>query len=145
MSDRTPSMRGNRSGRGRSGRGISRGRSYHNPQPRRHYENPKKNLSDYIYYIGTSKQVNDYHATTKYLIIYIKKTYQYREDIGNALEERSTLQFKIQVPRLMTSDNNDEQERSLENEQFKILYRAEIDSYVKRKDTYVSNIGNAYA
>ena len=73
MSDRTPSMRGNRSGRGRSGRGISRGRSYHNPQPRRHYENPKKNLSDYIYYIGTSKQVNDYHATTKYLINYIKK------------------------------------------------------------------------
>ena len=49
------------------------------------------------------------------------------------------------MPRLITSDNNDEQERSLENEQFKILYRAEIDSYVKRKDTYVSNIGNAYA
>jgi hypothetical protein len=145
MSNRTPSMRENRSARGRSGRGISRGRNNPNLQPRRHYENPKKNLSDYIYYIGTSKQVNDYNATTKYLINHIKKSYKYGEDIGNALEERSSLQFKIPMPRLMTSVNEDDQERSLENEQFKILYKAEIDSYVKRKDTYLSNIGNAYA
>jgi hypothetical protein len=61
------------------------------------------------------------------------------------LEEKRTLQIKIQMLRLMTSENSDDQESSLENEQFKFFYQAEIDSYVKRKDTYVSNIGNAYA
>jgi hypothetical protein len=34
--------------------------------------------------------------------------------------------------------------KNIENEQFKILYTSEAASFVKRKDTYVSNMGNAY-
>jgi hypothetical protein len=32
-----------------------------------------------------------------------------------------------------------------ENEEFKVLYRAKIDSFVESQDTYLSNIGNAFA
>ena len=53
------------------------------------------------------------------------------------------LQLSCRGLQISTSDDKLDQER--ENEQFKMLYKAEIDSYVKRKDTYHSNIGNAYA
>ena len=32
-----------------------------------------------------------------------------------------------------------------ENEEFKVLYSAKIDSFVESQDTYESNIGNAFA
>jgi hypothetical protein len=67
----------------------------------------------------------------------------YGEDIGNALESKGSLEFNVKMPKLQVSENENGDERVIENEEFKILYKAEIDSYVKRKDTYLSNIGNA--
>ena len=68
-------MRGR--GRGNSrGRGSSRGRGDRskNNKPQR------KTLSDYTYYIGSSKQSADYEVVTQFIINHIKKTYEHGND-----------------------------------------------------------------
>jgi hypothetical protein len=47
----------------------------------------KKGLTDYNYYLGSARQVLDYKTTTKFLINYIKKTFDYGSNIGQALKE----------------------------------------------------------
>ena len=61
-----------------------------------------------------------------------------------AVELREPLDFSQLRPSLQISKNDDATAREIENEQFRICYRAKIDSFVKRKDTYQSNVGNAY-
>jgi hypothetical protein len=51
------------------------------------YKPSKKTLADNIYYLGSAKQVADYETTTDYLINHIKKTFNFGNDIGTALEE----------------------------------------------------------
>ena len=51
-------------------------------------------------------------------------------------------------PKLSTSDKDpstQKQEYEVETSEYKIIYRAEVDSWTRRKDTYRSNIGRAYA
>ena len=107
MSGRIPSMRGNRSGRNRAGRGPLKSKNQDNrSSSRKNYEIPTKNLNDYIYYIGTSKQANDYQATTKFLINHIRKTYLYGEDIGNALESKGSLEFNVKIMNFLFINQN---------------------------------------
>ena len=144
MSGRNSTIRPQRGGRTRGGRIMNRNRISYDGQTKKIIES-RKSMSDYIYYIGTSKQASDYVVVTKYLINHIQKTYINGEDIGKALETRMPLDFATLMPRLQISTSDDKSDQERENEQFKMLYKAEIDSYVKRKDTYHSNIGNAYA
>jgi hypothetical protein len=147
MSGRNSSnVRPQRGGRNRGGKNMNHnGATYDNQTIKKNLENSWKSISDYIYCIGSSKQASDYVVVTKYLINFIQKTYIYGEGIGKALEARVPLDFATLMPILQLSINEDTSDRERENEQFKMLYKAEIDSYVKRKDTYHSNIGNAYA
>ena len=46
----------------------------------------KKQLSDWVYQLGTAKQASDYENTTSYLVNYIQSKFEYGEDIGRALE-----------------------------------------------------------
>ena len=50
---------------------------------------PKRTLQDYTYYVGSAKHAADYEETTKYLINYIQRTYEYGSGVAellNALE-----------------------------------------------------------
>jgi hypothetical protein len=47
----------------------------------------KKSVNDYNYYLGSAKQASDYETTTKFLINYIVKTFDYGNDIGQALRD----------------------------------------------------------
>jgi hypothetical protein len=47
----------------------------------------RKSLNDYNYYIGSATQASDYETTTEYVINYIKKTFDYGNDIGTELKE----------------------------------------------------------
>ena len=37
----------------------------------------KKSVNDYNYYLGSAKQSSDYETNTEYLIIHIKKVFDY--------------------------------------------------------------------
>jgi hypothetical protein len=47
----------------------------------------KKSVNDYNYYLRSAKQASDYEMITQFLINYIKKTFNYGSDIGQALKE----------------------------------------------------------
>ena len=126
-------MKGRGTGRGKAGRTKST------------TSTSPKGLSDYFYYIGSAKQASDYVVVTKYLINHIRKTYTFGDDIAEALEKRAPMDFNKLMPTLQVSDSSDEATKARENKQFEMLYEAEIASFVKRKDVYKSNLGNAYA
>jgi hypothetical protein len=70
---------------GRTCRGASKLSTKSSGMPKKE---TKKSVNDYNYYLGSAKQASDYEMTTKYLIInYIAKTFEYGNDIGQALRE----------------------------------------------------------
>ena len=128
------------SGRGRAGR-FNRTRSQQKTESR-------KTLQDYTYYIGSAKQASDYNTVTKYLINYVRKTYTNGDDIANALDDGTPVDINDWKPTLSISAKDqvkEKQEYEAETEEYKILYKAEVDSWIRRKDTYRSNVGRAYA
>jgi hypothetical protein len=47
----------------------------------------KESVNDYNYYLRSAKQASNYETTTKFLINYIVETFEYGNDIGQALRE----------------------------------------------------------
>ena len=45
----------------------------------------KKSSEDYIFHVGSHKQVADFETTNEYVINHIKKTYSYGNDISKSL------------------------------------------------------------
>ena len=88
------------SGRGRGrfgGHGRHSGRGKDNNKSAQ-VKTSKKSVSDYIYYVGSAKQAADYESTTDFLINFIKKTFDFGNDIGTALEnleEFDILKYKL--------------------------------------------------
>ena len=78
------------------------------------------------------------------MINHIKKTYSCGEDISDALELRIEVDFESKRPSMRRSTAKDKEERETENEEFSILYKAEVASYMKRRDIYADNLINAY-
>ena len=72
----------------------------------RHYNNTKyksqeqcKSLQDYVYHIGSAKQASDYVIVMKYLLNHICKTYTFGDDIANALETQTEMDFTMNMPK----------------------------------------------
>ena len=133
--------------RGRQGFQSSRGSS----RGARHYDNTKyksqeqcKSLQDYIYHIGSIKQASDYVIATKYLLNHICKTYTFRDDIANALETQTEMDFTMIMQKQQVSRNTNADEKDWEDQEFSMLYRAKITSHIAREDKYRSNLGNTY-
>ena len=78
--------------RGRSSRGGGRGRG--KPKSSSQTSNAakpvvRKTLADHVYAIGSARQASDYSVITAFIINHIRKTFEYGDDIGDALESRS--------------------------------------------------------
>jgi hypothetical protein len=105
----------------------------------------KKNLQDYQYYLGSAKQALDYESTTSYLINQIKKTYAYGNDIATALNQLKHVDLSEFKPTLKASQSKDEEIKNLETEQFRMEFKTLFDVYIKREQTYQTNLSKAYA
>ena len=106
----------------------------------------KKSVNDYNYYLGSAKQASNYETTTKFLINYIVKTFEYGNNISQALREleypdpdswRPTPDpdsgdYYAQRSHL-GNDPNDEAQRAFENKQFKIKFKSEFDDFCIRR------------
>ena len=53
--------------------------------------NKKQFVTDFNYYLGSSKQASDYETTTEFLINHIKKLNDYGNDIGTALDKLESI------------------------------------------------------
>ena len=107
----------------------------------------RKTIADYVYHTGTAKNASDYPVITAYLVNFIKKNYVNGEDIGTALEMQEQYSFENIKPKMnrIISEELKGEEIEAQKEENKILYEAEVASYVKRRDLYNSNLGKAYA
>ena len=98
-------------------------------------DNRKKTLADYVFYIGSAKQASDYVVTSQYILNHIRKTFEHGDDIADALEAQQKPDFDDWMPALRISSAENEAQRAAEGAQYAILYKAKIESFVRRTDT----------
>jgi hypothetical protein len=106
----------------------------------------KKSLSDYIFYLGSSKQAVDFKTTNSYIINHIKKTFNFGNDTSTSLETLEYYSIEQHKPKLQTSEEVDDIIlQDTKNEQFKMVFKAEYDAFMKRKQFLETNKTKAYA
>jgi hypothetical protein len=109
------------------------------------YQPSKKTISDYVFYLGSAKQAADFETTKEFLINHIKKTLDFSNDIGTALEKLEQFDVNKHKPTLQYSKKTNDDAKAAENEQFKIEFKAEYDAFMKRKQCLETNMTKAYA
>ena len=55
----------------------------------------RKTLADHIYYMGSACQASDFSVITNFLINHICQTFEYGNDIANALESKTPTDFAL--------------------------------------------------
>ena len=60
----------------------------------------KKNIEDYVFYLGTSKQASDYETSAKYILNHIKMTFERGNDIAESLLTLTKMNTKGWEPKL---------------------------------------------
>ena len=78
--------------------------------------NKKQFVTDFNYYLGSSKQASDYETTTEFLINHIKKLYDYGYDIGTALDKLESIDTATWKPSMQASVETDEATKVIENQ-----------------------------
>ena len=144
MSGRGRGYRGGRSShRGGRGRGRSNRSSSQKSLQAAKLAAARKTLADHVHSIGSAKQASNCTVITQFIINHVRKTFECGDDIGDALEKRIDTAFP--APILQPATATDAAAKALEEKQNKILYRAEVATYVAQKDNCQANEGKAYA
>ena len=60
----------------------------------------KKNIEDYIFYLGTSKQASNYKTSAEYILNLIKMTFERGNDIAESLLTLTKMNTKGWEPKL---------------------------------------------
>ena len=122
--------RGRGRGRGRGGRGGQGGPEQSNDKDKATTK-VRKTLADHIYYVGSARQASDFSVITDFIFNHICQTFEYGNDIANALESKTPTDFALLMPTLLTSSDPDKTVNQRENKQFTLLYEAEIQRFVE--------------
>jgi hypothetical protein len=132
------------SGRGRGGRGRFQARTLYTEPQKENYKE-KKSISDWSYYLGSTKQTSEFEATTKFLMNYIKQNFEFGNDIATAIINQKPISTKIWKPKMLFSRNINPELKEIENEQFKIEFKADYNHYCSWEQIYNINVTKAYA
>ena len=136
-------MNGRYPTRGRGGRGGRRGRKpYYNERPK---EVKKKTIEEYYFYVGSSKQASDYENTNEFIVNHIKKTFDRGNDVAEAIRTLVKIDTDTWKPRLQSSTDPDDDIKKLEDRQYEMEYKAELNEALGRKRMYNDNLFKAYA
>jgi hypothetical protein len=111
-------------------------------------EKKKHHVTDFTYHLGSAKQASDYETATEFFINYIKKTYDYGNDIGSSMEQLEPIDTSSWKPKMQLSSKDDKteaSEKALEERQFEIEFKADYDEYRKRLQVLENNQTKAYA
>jgi hypothetical protein len=136
------------SGRGR-GRNTSHGQQSsgrENEQMKTSQLKSSKNtFADNMHYLGSVKQAADYEKTTDFLINHIKKNFDFGNDIGTTLEDLSLFDIANYKPSLKISIQDEVTAKLGEDTQCEIEFKAELEGYMKRRQSLEVNILKSYA
>jgi hypothetical protein len=138
-------MSGRGRGRGRGGRGKFQVKTTYMGEPKKEYKETKKSISNWNYYLGSTRQASKYEATTEFVIKYIKQNFEFGNDIAMTIIHQNPIATKIWKPTMLFSRNIDPELKEIENKQFKIKFKANYDHYYSREQIYNNNVTKAYA
>ena len=105
----------------------------------------KKALEDYYFYVGSSKQASDYEVTADYIINHIKLTFEYGNDIAEALRNLELEDTNLWKPKLVQSKEADAATAAVENKQLDMEWQNEYKDFSKRRTLYTTNQPKAYS
>ena len=97
---------------------------------------------------GTNKLMATYETVKMHIDQYVQKTYKQGQDIAESLRElkKKDLSGVMPVRQMSTYVKVDEERlRKIEQEGYDVLYTAEVQNYMDRKNTLETNLGRAYA
>ena len=132
-------------GRGRGGRGKGQGRSNYTRLAKKESKPIKKLITDWNYYIGSSKQASKFEATNEFLLNYIREKFEYGNDIAKAIDDEEPVDTKIWKPKLEKSISEDQETRDDKTEEFMMEFQAALLTYQKCQAVHKSNTVKAYA
>ena len=105
----------------------------------------KKGINDQLFQISTSKQASEYKTTAEFVINYIKRTFEYGNNIDKTLQTLKNQNTESWMPMLKMSVATDQKIISRENKQYKLEYKVRLEQAMKRIDQYDQNLHKAYA
>ena len=105
-----------------SGRWRRQGRFNKNINNKNKSNSTKNKVEDFVFYIGSAKQASDHVNTAKYLINFIKKTYDDGNDIADALSEEREFPMNTVEPKLEVSSEMDAAKKAVEERQSELNY-----------------------
>ena len=77
---------------------LYRGKKFSNKNQTNHTKRmqnrKKKNIEDYVFYLGTSKQASDYETSAKYILNHIKMTFERGNNIAESLRTLTKINTK---------------------------------------------------
>jgi hypothetical protein len=121
---------------GRGGRGGSI------PQVQIQEPKKKKSIEDYYFYVGSSKQASDFEMTSKFLVNYVKKTFDRGNDVAKALRILEPTDTDLWKPALTFSIETDVTLKAQEDRQYELEYKADLDEFMRRRRAYNDNLFN---
>ncbi|KAL7564336.1 hypothetical protein ACA910_007188 [Epithemia clementina (nom. ined.)] len=102
-----------------------------------------------MYYLGSAKTAADYEVTTRFLMNWIRKNYEYGEDIASSLEDGAMVDASKWEPTLKRSsnpgDSKTKEQVMTENKQSEMIFKEELTRYFKQKEILSTNTVKVYA
>ena len=74
----------------------------------------RKNIDDYSFYVGTSKQASDFKISSEFIINYIKRTFERGNDIAKSLRTLTIQPTITWKPKLQDSTSTEKRKRGKE-------------------------------
>jgi hypothetical protein len=130
---------------GRGGRGAFKGRGGRKPHVVNNEPKKKKTIEDFYFYVGSSKQASDFETTSEFLINHVKKTFERGNDIAEALRMLKPQDTELWKPTLNFSASVDATIVKQEDRQNEMIFKADLDEFMKRRRMYENNLFKAYA
>ena len=79
---------------------------------------------------------------TQFIINHIRKTFDFGDDIGNALENCKEITPEPLKLKVVPKEAENKELQDLQNE---YLFKAQITAFVAREEKYIANKGKAFA
>jgi len=139
--------KGNGNGKGRGSRQGSK-KSNNSKGGSKSSTEKKKTLNDYVYYLGSSQQADNYVTVTTYITNYIKRTIDGSEDVTNAMDALTEMDFDAIKPKLApvpppslkeltkVERQAEQQELRRQERQADMIFKVEMEAHRTRLTRY---------
>ena len=107
---------------------------------RRNHNRRKKNIKDYVFYLVTSKQASDFEISSKYILNYIKGTFERGNDIAESLQTLTRIDTWAWRPQLEISKAKNANTREVENKQFELKFKPNLQESIQSSAVYEENL-----